>query len=44
MYIKNCRNNSNNKHFSPIKLCGELKDMSFEIGNFSFTYRYSNIY
>jgi hypothetical protein len=39
MYIKNCRNGSKFKHYSPFQLHRKLKDMSFEVGNFSYTQR-----
>ena len=40
MYIKNCRNNSKFKHFSPFELCRKLENKCFAIGNFSYTHRY----
>jgi len=39
MYIKNCRNGSKIKHYSPIEVCSKLENMRFEIGNFSYTNR-----
>ena len=36
MYIKNCRNSSKFRHYSPFKLHHKLKNMSFEVGNFSY--------
>lgn len=39
MYIKNCRNSSNMKSCSPNVNCSKLKNMCFEIGNFSYTHR-----
>ena len=39
MYIKNCRNSSNIKPYSPIENCSKLENMCFEIGNFSYTHR-----
>ena len=40
MYIKNCRNGSNTKHYSPSELYAKLENMRYEIGNFSYTQRY----
>jgi hypothetical protein len=40
MYIKNCQDRSNIKVHSPIEHFRNLKNMCFEIGNFSYTNRY----
>ncbi len=40
MYIKNCRNSSIIKLCSSYELHRSLKDVNFEIGNFSYTNRY----
>ena len=42
MYIKNCRNSCNIKVCSPIKLYRKLKILRFEVGNFSYTNRWSS--
>ena len=39
MYIKNCRNSSKIKHFSPIEHCSKLENRSFEVANISYTNR-----
>jgi len=39
MYIKNCRNSCEIKHFSLIELSRKLENMCFEIAYFSYTYR-----
>ncbi len=41
MYIKNCRNSSEIKQYSPFANCSKLENKSFEIGNFSYTNRYA---
>ena len=41
MYIKNCRVSSNIKACSPNENCSKLKNECFEIGNFSYTQRWS---
>jgi hypothetical protein len=39
MYIKNCRNSSKFRHYRSFQLYRKLKDMSFEVGNISYTER-----
>ena len=41
MYIKNCRNSSKIKYYSPIEHCGKMENLCFEVSNFSYTQRSS---
>lgn len=43
MYIKNCRDSRNLKHFSTIKLCRKFENKYFEVGNFSYTHRCTQV-
>ncbi len=41
MYKNNSRNSSKFKGYSPLQLHRKLKDLSSEVGYYSYTYRYA---